>query len=72
MGNWMQQLEQGALPDVSELINWPIFIVITLVGAIVGLFMELFIIVVWTVAYRQFTGIAAPVSDLPPAPLPAQ
>jgi len=72
MGNWMQQLEQGALPDVSELINWPIFIVIALIGAIVGLFVELFVIVVWTVAYRQFTGIAAPASDLPPAPLPAQ
>lgn len=72
MGNWMQQAQQGFMPDMSELVNWPIFIIITLIGAIAGLFVDLFIIVVWTVAYRQFTGVAAPASDLPPAPLPAQ
>lgn len=72
MGNWMQQLEEGVMPDVAEMINWPIFIVITLVGAVVGLFMELFVMVIWTLAYRQFTGIAGPASQLPPAPLPAQ
>lgn len=72
MGNWMQQAQQGFMPDISELINWPIFIIVTLIGAIVGLFVDLFIIVIWTLAYRQFTGVAAPASDLPPAPLPAQ
>lgn len=72
MGNWMQQARQGIMPDASEMINWPIFIVITLLSAIVGLFVDLFIMVIWTVAYRQFTGAAAPASDLPPAPLPVQ
>ncbi|MGQ9903289.1 MAG: hypothetical protein ACUVRU_02910, partial [Anaerolineae bacterium] len=64
--------QQGFMPDMSELVNWPIFIIVTLISAIVGLFVDLFIIVVWTVAYRQFTGVAAPASDLPPAPLPGQ
>lgn len=72
MGNWLQQLEEGVMPDMAEMINWPIFIVITLAGAVVGLFMELFVMVIWTLAYRQFAGIAGPASPLPPAPLPAQ
>ena len=75
MGNWMQQMQQGFIPDMSDLsnlVNWPLFIIITLVGAVVGLFVDLFILVVWTLAYRQFTGSAAPRADLPPAPLPVQ
>ncbi len=71
MGNWIEQINRGDVPDTWEMINLPIYTIITLLTSIVGLFLNLFIIVVWTVAYRQFSGFAAPKSDLPPAPLPA-
>ncbi len=72
MGNWMEQAQQGIMPDLPELINSPIFIVTTLIGGIVGLFVDLFIIVIWTLAYRQFTNVAAPKPDLLTPLLPAQ
>ncbi|MCS7061452.1 MAG: hypothetical protein RMN25_09850 [Anaerolineae bacterium] len=70
MGNWMEQLSEGLIPEPSELINWPIFIAITLVSAVVSLFVELFIMVIWTLAYRQFIGASPARLETPAAPLP--
>jgi hypothetical protein len=76
MGAIMRDMAEGFQPASSPtsftLLSSPLLVLFTVISAVVGIALQLFVTVLWTLAYRQFTGagtviLATPRSQ-PPLP----